>query len=98
MALANNSFLQRYEADTTIVSACAKDNILTISEQGDEESETFAMKHSHSLEHNVYKLRAPVITQYVSRRGACLVSLAHQRSIATRRGTAFFLVYKYYSP
>ncbi|OEH77247.1 PA14 domain-containing protein [Cyclospora cayetanensis] len=34
-------------------------------EEGDEGSETFLMRHSNSLEHNTYKLRAPVITQYV---------------------------------
>ncbi|XP_026193807.1 uncharacterized protein LOC34618352 [Cyclospora cayetanensis] len=38
---------------------------LSYSEEGDEGSETFLMRHSNSLEHNTYKLRAPVITQYV---------------------------------
>ncbi|KAL8270762.1 hypothetical protein Esti_005317 [Eimeria stiedai] len=33
-------------------------------EEGDEEAETFSMRHSNSLEHNTYKLRAPLITQY----------------------------------
>ncbi|CDJ44191.1 hypothetical protein ETH_00010425 [Eimeria tenella] len=38
---------------------------LSFTEDGDEETETFAMFHSNSLEKNTHKLREPVTTQYV---------------------------------